>query len=301
MYFKARAKSEELLILDSLSKRMNLSDQDKLYYLNLTKGYEGELIFDSLTEDLAEEYLILNDLLLSFNKTTFQIDSLMIGLNKAYFYEVKNYEGDFYYESEKIYKKPKTEITNPLNQLSRTETLLRQFIQSLGFSMAVEGYVIFINPEFTLYQAPLNKPFIFPTQIKRHLQQLRFNSSKLNDKHKRLAEKLVSLHIRDSKYTNLPTYEYDQLRKGIKCASCSSFMVTVNGRSCICTECGHAETVAQAVIRNVNEFRMLFPDEKITTNVIHDWCCIVKSKKRIKRILDNHLNMQGNNRWIYYE
>ncbi|RKJ31516.1 NERD domain-containing protein, partial [Butyricicoccus sp. 1XD8-22] len=116
MHFKARAKSEELLILDSLSKRMNLSDQDKLYYLNLTKGYEGELIFDSLTEDLAEEYLILNDLLLSFNKTTFQIDSLMIGLNKAYFYEVKNYEGDFYYESEKIYKKPKTEITNPLNQ-----------------------------------------------------------------------------------------------------------------------------------------------------------------------------------------
>ncbi len=92
------------------------------------------------------------------NNTTFQIDSLIITSGTIYFFEIKNYESDYYYESDRFYKNPKTEITNPLHQLSRSELLLRQLIQSIGFNIPVSASVVFINPEFTLYQAPLNKP-----------------------------------------------------------------------------------------------------------------------------------------------
>ena len=213
MPYKPRTESTELLILRSLHTRMNLPEKDKQHYFNLKKGYEGEVMFDSLTEKLQCECFIVNDLLLKTNNTMFQIDSLIIISETIYLFEVKNYEGDYYYESDRIYKKPKTEINNPLHQLSRSESLLRQLLHNLGFNLPIDSSVVFINPEFTLYQTPLNKPFIFPTQINRYLNKLNTTPSKLNGKHKTLADKLISLHIKDSPYKQLPSYDYNQVTK----------------------------------------------------------------------------------------
>ena len=88
---------------------MTLSDKDKQHYFNLKKGYEGEVMFDSLTEKLQCECLILNDLLLKINNTTFQIDTLIIS-DTIYLFEVKNFEGDYVYESDKIIQE--TQIRN---------------------------------------------------------------------------------------------------------------------------------------------------------------------------------------------
>jgi hypothetical protein len=51
----------------------------------------------------------------------------------------------------------------------------------------------------------------------------------------------------------------------------------------------------------VGEFKLLFPDRKITTNVIHDWCRVVHSKKTINRILGKNLIIKGVHQWTYYE
>jgi hypothetical protein len=301
MPYKSRTKSTELIILKSLNTRMNLSDKDKQHYFNLKKGYEGEVMFDSLTELLQCECLILNDLLLRMNNTFFQIDSLIINSETIYFFEVKNYKGDYYYESDRLYKKPKSEINNPLLQLGRSESLLRQLLHKLGFNIPIDASVIFINPEFTLYQTPLNKPFIFPTQVNRYLKKLNTTPSELNEKHKMLADKLISLHIEDSPIKQVLSYDYDQLRKGITCVECNSFSISIEGRKCVCKECGHEEVVATAVMRSVKEFKLLFPNQKITTNVIHEWCKVVKSKKRIRRILEKNFKIVGVHQWSYYE
>ncbi len=163
------------------------------------------------------------------NNTTFQIDSLIITSGTIYFFEIKNYESDYYYESDWFYKNPKTEITNPLNQLSRSELLLRQLIQSIGFNIPVSASVVFINPEFTLYQAPLNKPINLPSQLIGYLNKLESIPSKLNEKHKILADKLISKHIEEPPYYSLPPFDYKQLRKGIVCAKCSSFSIFIKG------------------------------------------------------------------------
>lgn len=301
MLYKARTVPSELQILRSLSTRMQLADKEKQHYYNLKKGYEGEKMFDVLTEKLQCECLILNDLLLKKNNTIFQIDSSIVISDTIYIFEVKNYEGDYYYESDRIYKKSKSEITNPLNQLGRTESLLRQLLKSLGFNILVSSFVVFINPEFTLYQSPLNKPFIFPTQLNRLLKQIETTSSTLNDKHRNLANKLLSLHIDDSPFNQLPAYDYDQLRKGITCDKCTSFSISVEGTKCVCKECEHEETVTNAVLRSVKEFQLLFPNRKITTAGIHDWCKVVPYKKRIKRILEKNFKIIGTKRWTYYE
>ncbi|AZV45241.1 nuclease-related domain-containing protein [Peribacillus asahii] len=301
MAYKSRTKSSRLLILKSLNIRMNLSDNESQQYFNLEKGYEGEGIFDTFTEKLQCECLILNDLLLKMNGSLFQIDSLIITSEAIYFYEVKNYEGDYYYESDRIYKNPKFEIINPINQLSRSESLLRQLLHNLGFNLPINASVVFINPEFTLYQSPLNKPFIFPTQVNRYLNKLNKISLKLNEKHKMLADKLVELHIEDSPFQQLPPYDYDQLRKGMTCVKCDSFAIYVQGHKCICKGCGHKELAETTIMQSVEELKLLFPKQKITTNLIYDWCKVVKSKKRIRRILEKNYKKVGVHQWSFYQ
>ncbi|HWO75718.1 MAG TPA: nuclease-related domain-containing protein [Bacillus sp. (in: firmicutes)] len=301
MPYKRRTETSELQILSFLNSRMSFSEKEKQIYYYLKKGFEGEVLFDSLTEKLQCDCIIINDLLLKLNNTTFQIDCIIITGENIHFFEVKNYDGDYYYEAGRFYKKPKSEVADPLNQLSRTESLFRQFLQNLGFNIPINAFVVFINPEFTLFQAPLNKPLILPTQINRYLNKVNSTATKLNQKHKTLANKLVSQHIEDSPYTQLPSFHYEQLQKGIICNKCRCISVSVKGRACLCESCGHKEPVSDAVMRSIKEFKLLFPNKKITTNIIHDWCKVVGSKKRISRILARNFRTVGVRQWTYYE
>ena len=300
MIYKPRTKSTELIRLGILKKRMNLSKEDQQHYFNLKKGYEGEVLFDSLTEKLQCECLILNDLLLKLNYTTFQIDSLIIANGKIYFYEVKNLEGDYYYEEGKFYKKPNREILNPLDQLSRSQALLQQLILNHGFKLPIDASVVFINPSFTLYQAPLDKPIIFTAQLKNYLAKLNATHSVITDKHKKLAEKLVALHRRDSPFQQIPSYKYNDLRKGITCVKCHSFSLTVGERNYTCNKCKYKESIDKPILRNIQEFKILFPNERMTTTIIHDWCQVVKSKRKIRTILLKNFTQRGSRRWAHY-
>ncbi|WP_102274803.1 nuclease-related domain-containing protein [Cytobacillus massiliigabonensis] len=301
MIYKPRMESIELLILKALDSRICLSSKVKQLYFNLKKGYEGEILFDSLTEQLQCECLILNDLLLKQNNTLFQIDSLIIMSDTIYLFEVKNYEGNYYYESDKLYKIPKSEINNPLIQLIRSESLLRQFLHSLGITIPIHSSIVYINPEFTLYQTPLDKPFILPTQVNSFLKKLNKSSTKLNEKHNRMADKLILHHIQDPPFNQLPSYKYEEMHKGITCVNCTSITVSNMGKICICHKCGFEEAVEAAVMRSVEEYKLLFPEKKVTTNIIHEWCKVVKSKKRIRRILSENFKIMGVRQWTYYE
>jgi Nuclease-related domain len=301
MPFKARAISNELKVLRLLNTRLDLSADQQQHYSNLEKGFAGEVQFDLLTEKLQSDCLILNDLLFEVNKMECQIDTTVIFQETIYFFEVKNYEGDFCYDAEGFHAISGKEYKDPLDQIKRSKSLLRQLLQNLGYDFPIEAYVVFINPEFTLYQSPKDLPIIFPTQLNRFLKKLNTKKSKLTNKHTKLAEQLVSLHLPESSYTQLPTYKYDQLKKGITCKVCNSFLMSIRGQKIVCHECGCQELVDSAVMRSVVEFTLLLPNHRITTNVIHEWCKVVESKKRISRILGRNFKIKGFGQWSYYE
>lgn len=300
MIIKSRTESSELRTLKLLNNRMELNSNEEQHYLSLLKGYEGEKLFDTYTNKIQCNCLILNDLLLEINNTTFQIDSLIITPRKIYLFEVKNYQGNYMYESDKLFKRPHIEVINPLHQLSRSESLLRQLLLKLGTKPQIDASVVFINPAFTLYQAPLDKQIVFPTQLNQYMEQFNLIHSKLTIKHRKLADQLVSLNKNEYELSQIAPYQYKQLQKGITCLKCHSFSVFIEKRKCVCKECNHKETVSAAVLRSVKEFQTLFPDEKITTNIIHDWCQIVQSKLRIRRILASNFEVIGVNQWTYY-
>lgn len=300
MHYKLRTKPNELVTLEILDKRINLEKEDKKRYYNLKKGYEGEVHFDYLTEKLQCECLILNDLLFTQNHTTFQLDTLMIGHGKIHLFDVKNHEGDHYYESDHLYKNSGAKLSNPLHQLARSESLLQQLLFNIGYNYPFSPFVVFINPSFTMYQAPRDKPIIYPTQVKTHLNQLNNTPSKITDQHIRMADQLVSLHQTESRFAQIPNYKYQSLRKGIACVKCHSFLKPSLNRTFMCHVCGCTEKVSDAILRSIEEFRVLFPNEKVTSSIIHDWCQIV-GEQRIRRILLKHFNRVGAHRWTYFE
>ncbi|MCM3764865.1 hypothetical protein [Neobacillus niacini] len=53
----------------------------------------------------------------------------------------------------------------------------------------------------------------------------------------------------------------------------------------MCADCGAEEAVDAAVLRSVRELIMLFPEIKITTSLLHEWCGGMVSRKTIRRIL----------------
>ncbi|WHZ02522.1 nuclease-related domain-containing protein [Neobacillus sp. YX16] len=301
MPYKARSESVVLKTLRILNKRMKLTEDDQRYYQNQEKGYEGEVQFDVFTEMLQRNCYILNDLLLNNNKSSFQLDSSLIFQGTFSLFEVKNFEGEYVYDGEYFKTLSGLDIQNPLDQLKRSKLMLSQLLQSLGSKLTVEAYVIFINPQFTLYQTPPDLPFILPTQLNRFMSKLDQKPSLLNQSHKNLADKLISLHQTESPYTQFPIYEYEQIKKGMTCKVCHTFSVFVTGKKMVCKECGCEEMVALAIMRNAEEFKLLFPERKITTNIIQDWCRIVPCKKTISRSLGKNLKIIGKGQWAFYE
>ncbi|SEM34354.1 Nuclease-related domain-containing protein [Mesobacillus persicus] len=302
MIVKSRQVSGELKLMRILNARMELEDKDKQNYFNLEKGFEGELKFDALMTNLQQERLILNDLLLEKNTTKFQIDSFHIAQATVYHFEVKNFEGDYYIEKDRFFTYSGKEVLNPLHQLRRSETLLRQVFQNSGFSFPIESYLIFVNPSFTLYQAPKDPYIIFPTQLDRFLLKMnRAPSSNLNTRHTKLAEKLLALHQIDDPYKRLPLYSFEGVRKGVMCGSCYSFDVSVGEYYTICNDCKCTEESDNAILRSISEFQLLFPERKITTSIIYDWCEVIKSVKTIRRNLAKNFKQIGYGKWVYYE
>lgn len=301
MIIKPRIESLELKLMRSLHRRMDFSEKEKSHYINLEKGYKGELLFDSwLERKLFNERLILNDLLLESNNTVFQIDSLVITSETTFLFEVKNFEGDFHLEADRFYTHLKKEISNPLLQLERSESLLRRLFQEHGFNPAIKAYVVFVNPEFFLYRTPLNLPIIFPTQLNRFLSNMNTKSSFMKEGHSKLAEKLVAIQKDESPYKRLPRFSYEQLEKGVICKFCYSFIFERNGSKVICHKCGKTENMNEAILRTVEEYMLLFPNRRITSRDIYEWCKGIRSKSTFIRLLNGHYTPHGNGRASFY-
>lgn len=300
MILKERTKSINHRILESLNCRMNLSFNEKLQYKNQIKGFEGEKQFDHYMKDSLINGLVINDLILNTQDTQYQIDSLLITADHIYLYEVKNYSGSYHYKEGSLFSKSGHILQSHLAQADRKKAYLYNLLLKYGYQTAISSYVIYINPNFYVYSLPPDPAIIFAGQLPDHFTQFGGKTPVANDRNIAIAEKLVNLH--DSKYrpSNLPEYEFDQLEKGILCPECFSFDYTASRQLRTCSQCGHQEKTTEAIHRSIEEFRLLFPDSRLTKQLIYRWCGSTWSKSRIQEVLSNNYHTRFAGRGTYY-
>lgn len=302
MIIQKRSESLTLQIQESLNNRMKLSPEHKQKYIQNQKGYEGEQTFDWYVEKAKLNCVILNDIRLKVDGNKVQIDSLFISENKVYLFEVKNYKGEFHYREGGLYLNSEKEIFNPLNQITRSKIILNNLLRSLQEGFSVEAVVIFINPDFFLYQAPVEKQFIYSNQLEKHLEKVKRASSMCTERSYRLAEKILHLQCEEEIFTDdLPIYDECTLKKGITCKNCHSFNHTSSRQNLFCKDCAYTEPINQAIDRSIREYQLLFPNKKITRRAIHQWCGETYPEQRIKRQLRKNFILKGGGRSSYYE
>lgn len=301
MIYKKRVKPKSLTILENLVGRMQFSQDDYWKYQNQKKGFDGEQLFDGMLKQLECDCLILNDLELPYNSSSFQIDSLIITAFKLYILEVKNYQGEFFMEGKELYQKPNHLRSNPELFLERKQDYLSRVLQAKGYPYPIESKVVYVNDEFTLLQAPLTSMILLPTQIPAYLRSLSAISTKIASSHKKLADTLIQMHLEDNGKRNIPAYTYDDLRKGILCPDCGSPAIHIKQKYCSCANCGYQNINTQELIRCIDEFRLLFPETKVTTQAIYLWCAKMFSEKSIQRVLTRYYKVNGATKGAYYQ
>ncbi|MGM0847293.1 MAG: nuclease-related domain-containing protein [Bacillota bacterium] len=299
MILKKRGLPRELQILRAQRPRMNFSENEESYYLYKEKGYEGEVNFDKWAVPLSEKIIFLNDVNLNQNNNHFQVDSFGISSGTLHHFEVKNLQGDYSIVKGKWISPLGNPVKNPLIQVDKTETLLNQLVNNHSIPLTVKSHLILINPEFHLYDVPSNLPIVYPAQMNRFRNNLLQNSARIRNSDVRLAEKVLSLCIGESPYNNVPKYSYEELRKGIVCRGCGEFYPEFK-RVLNCEFCGGKECSSEAVLRSVEEFKLLFPNIRLTTGRIQEWCRIVKDERTIQRVLRKNLAMMGSRKTSYY-
>ncbi len=68
---------------------------------------------------------------------------------------------------------------------------------------------------------------------------------------------------------------------------------------CVCDHCGEKEQSQSAILRNIEELQLLFPQLKLTTAVAQKWMGI-ESKKRILYVLNKYFYKKGKKKGSYY-
>ena len=300
MLIKPRTKSISHFILESLNYRMHLSNEDKRRYQNQRKGFQGEQLFDQRLNHAQQCGFVVNDLLLSSKDTSYQMDSILILNKELIIYEVKNYTGEYCYEKNTLLSRNGYSLQNPVDQVQRKKTYLHNWLLNNGYSHKVKAYVVFINSKFYIYKLPTTNAILFAGQLNRHFKTLGKSTRSVSAHDKKLALALAKQHNGNYRPDNLPSYGFENLKKGILCPKCFSFKHTDTREKRICTVCGHTEKTADAIYRSILEFQVLFPEIPVSVQTIFIWCGGVYSKYRIRTLLNKEMKIHLNGPQTYY-
>lgn len=287
MAYKERSKSKELLIYEALAKRMRLITDDYYYLRAMQKGYEGECQFDEYTKKLKSDVIILNDLALKDWRKFFQIDALIVTGDAFFLYEVKNYEGEYRWTKERLIKSNGTKIENPLLNLDTKRVKLEIYLEKMGYTQKVHAFVVYINPEFTLVNPEEGEQYLLRSQLTRHLKTLDQQATPVENTHLKLASRLVEQHDSEHIFQDLPEYEYGQLKKAITCLQCGSLATSIKGKTLHCNACWGKAAAETAIRNSIEEYRLLFPKERLSTRRMMEWCG-QEERFRIYRTLQKH-------------
>lgn len=162
----------------------------------LKGGLKGEEQTTKLLKSLPRSYkVIVNNVIQHKNKEV-EYDLIVLGGKNIQIVEVKNYSGrisgdarDFHISQtyERQNRAAKT-VKNPLVQLDKQESHMRQFLRTNGYKYNVEGYVYFCNKNLSINIRPFDKRIINDEQrlIKKLTSQPEKNKKQIKEQYKAL-------------------------------------------------------------------------------------------------------------------
>ncbi|OFO56165.1 nuclease-related domain-containing protein [Nosocomiicoccus sp. HMSC059G07] len=285
--------------LRALKWRLPLDDNSKYYLERLERGFEGENEFSEILASY-NTCTSIHDFTFEIDGSTRQIDTVFLSNNECILFEVKNYIGDFIYKEDEFYVYHNMQkIPSPVRQVDEAWSKFRELLQRIGVRKSVRHYVVFINEEFHLYNAPDHLSIITRAQLRRVLDNLARNRDAVSDTTLQLKEKLLAHNIKDTRPAHV-IYQYDNLKKNVFCFNDGSPLHLSGRNSYTCEICDFKTSVKEVVLETARDFSVLFPTEKITVPALIDFSGGVLTKHNLQKALNEECVRHNKGRGTYY-
>ena len=290
MELKKLEKPMKLQIYESLRKRRAFTSEEEYDCGLIEKGYyNGEVIFNELAVRLLDhEVLMISDLVVN-DSQWYQIDNIILTGRKLYLNEVKYLNGPLTYRQGDLYINQQKMKDDYLRKFNRVKELLEYSLARRGFNIEVIPHLIFMNPAMMFYGNSPELPILTHQQVEPFLKSIRPQG---NNYSREVAEFLLSMHAEVNPFERMNlSIARDNLRPGIRCSKCGLLDLRFDRWKSHCQACGKIEFKSGGVKRNIEEFQILYPDEKLTAINIYRWCDEKVSLKPIRKILNgSHSN-----------
>ena len=123
----------------------------------LASGIEGERIAANILSRLSDEYVVYQDVVISYGGGSSEIDNIVVGPSGVFAVETKNHNGNIVgnyeehtWEQEKIGRGGSLyseELHSPVKQIGTHIYRLANYLRDNGVQIYVEGAVLFTNAE----------------------------------------------------------------------------------------------------------------------------------------------------------
>lgn len=276
------------------------------YYLkNLEAGQMGEdFLVEAFEKHGQKDWLAIRNLWLH-HYGKFESDLIVLNNLGAHFFEVKNYEGTFLYEKNDCILNGRTLSDNCITQAKRNFRKVKSIVQEVSPTLNVYGSIVFIGENNSV---EINSEVTDISVIRRNeLKQFITKMAQDESYHRRKinANPLLSQF---NKYEDTNPFipkpideaTFNLLRKGIHCAKCKSFNLTIKKFSIHCG-CGFVENREIGILRTICEYGVLHFDKKVFQSDLMAFLNYQASNKYLTRILKKHFKMHRKNRYTYYE
>lgn len=262
MIIKIRQKPRPLLILEALIPRVRkghpVMHQLKKDLLIRQKGYMGELKVDYYLEKLARRSTILHDVCLLVDDRFVQIDTIVITNFAIYCIEVKNMEGELFFNTtlrqfvQKIGSRKKA-YRYPLNQVEHQKTQLKLWLYNNRLDDIPIYYLIAISEPSTIVNVEGDENEI--AEIVSHAEYIPTMIYEKDKQLKRMKQATIShqkighMILADCKQYQRNIFQEYKLKKtdilpGVECPNCSVLSMVWKRRGWRCQRCQQWSTNA---------------------------------------------------------
>ncbi|WP_020008077.1 nuclease-related domain-containing protein [Salinicoccus albus] len=300
MFLNERKEPLELLYYRVLRHRRQLSDKEARSLSIYEKGFSGECLYDEVFEETGHDNVfIFRDIWLQVEAGNVQLDSLIVSDGEMEINEIKNYSGEYVYH-DGVWKIQNRRISeDPISQLRRAVNKLIKVKFEKNLSFDVKGKIVFPNPYFVLESAERSslEMIVKREKLKKYMRSFRMKQSGRSAEMlvKEIAERMV-----ENPYFK-PKTDFTRLRQGYYCVHCGSFEVEKRRVHVICKKCFCREVSETAIVRMAVEFKLLFPERKLTVNEIYAFSGGLFHKDHIQRHLSKHGTRSGQGPTSFYE
>lgn len=256
MILKERNKPPDIFQLESLLQRTSPVHPQFPYWTEklrrINAGYNGELRVDSLWHeiDLPLPHYFIHDLFIQKERSSHQIDSVLITSRFVLVLEIKSISGLLNFDPHlRQFSRTNKDgsidgMKNPDDQLRRHEKWLEQFLFQQRVKLPVIGAIVFTYPSSVVQSRAGNRlmiqasglPHLMEGLLKKHPHEILSKK-----KTESLAHKLLELH---SIKPLAPLGLSDSFVRGIFCPRCLVLQLNYRRGKWRCETCGHCNPIA---------------------------------------------------------